>query len=252
MICRHRLLFDPPPTTASSVGGDKPSSDMRFSPPSSAYVAPSIAALYTTPGVHSDPGLRPVNVPIACGQFGERSPTRYGKKRTPPLPGGTLFASSASSSCDLPPPNACLASPTTRVQFMEHRSGKYPPVASQNGWIAAVGSGTVSALYPNSVPEVPKETTSRPSFTHPAPRALIMLSPLPTETGMPAGRPKNAPASGVTLPHSTSGGRSFGSVSKNRASTASHFASSISLASMSMTPIPLASPLSMCISPVMK
>lgn len=45
----------------------------------------------------TDPGPRPSSAPRACGQFGVRAPVRYGRKLTPPQPGGSRFASSVSS-----------------------------------------------------------------------------------------------------------------------------------------------------------
>lgn len=43
------------------------------------------------------PGLRPVSAPLACGQLGVRAPTRYGRKVTPPQPGGSAAAKRLSS-----------------------------------------------------------------------------------------------------------------------------------------------------------
>ncbi len=45
----------------------------------------------------TDPGPRPSNAPRACGQFGVRAPVRYGRKLTPPQPGGSRSANSVSS-----------------------------------------------------------------------------------------------------------------------------------------------------------
>ena len=116
-------------------------------------MAPSTAARYSSPGVLSDPGRRPVSAPEARGQLGDRSPTRYGRKRTPWHPAGTEAASAASSLCGRA--DMAATSATTCVQFIVHSNGRYPPVASQNGAMAPSGSCTARALYPNSVPLVP-------------------------------------------------------------------------------------------------
>ena len=73
-------------------------------------------------------------------------------------------------------------SSVTRVQFMVHSSGIHAPVASQKGAMPPLLSSMGRLARPKSVPEVPREITQVPSFTAPAPSALIWLSPLPPHT----------------------------------------------------------------------
>ena len=258
-ICLQSAEREPPPTQMSSDAGATPSSVSRDAPPRSAYVAPSIAARYATPGSARDPGRRPSSAPVASGQLGVRSPTRYGRKRTPPQPGGTSRARAASASCDAasaPPPTPggfahARASSTTRVQLRVHSRGRYPPSASQKGAMAPVTSRIGLSLAPNSVPEVPSETTRRPGRVAPTPTAAHALSPEPVATRHPPGNPVASDASRVTTPTWASGGRtSFGSMRRSRASTASHCLSSYVLERRSKTPKPLASPASVATMPV--
>jgi len=126
-------------------------------------------------------------------------------------------------------------------------------VASQNGATAPVVSITAVDEYPNTVPLVPRLTTSSPSDTHPAPKALIMLSPLPTLTSAPGGTsPASHPrdASAVTTPIVPSGGTRSGNVDLNRGSTKLQRFSSNSRVFTSMTPMPDASPRSIASTPV--
>ena len=65
-----------------------------------------------------------------------------------------------------------------------------PPVLSTIGLLEA----------PNSVPEVPREMTQSPSFTAPAPSALIWLSPLPGATMTSCDSPNASATSLVNFP----------------------------------------------------
>ena len=177
----------------------------------------------------------------------------YGRNLTPSHPGGTDAASL--TICPWSQPYQSSGSSTTLVQFIVHSSGRYPPVASQKGATAPVASMTGVEEYPKTVPLVPKLTTKSPSSTHPAPKALIMLSPLPTETMAPAGinpSSQELDASAVTVPSTplSSGSTMSGNVRLNLGSTNSHRSSRNDRVVRSKTPIPDASPGSVAISPV--
>ena len=117
--------------------------------------------------------------------------------------------------------------------------------------MAPVTSNTGTSLAPNSVPDVPSETTRRPGRVAPTPIAAQALSPDPVATRHPAGNPVDSAASRVTTPTAASGGRMFfGSMLMRRSSTASHCASSYRPVRISKTPKPLASPASVATAPV--
>lgn len=86
------------------------------------------------------------------------------------------------------------------MQLSVHSSGRPAPVASQKGQMAPLGSRIGCGATPNTVPEVPRDTTSWPGSTTPAPSALIALSPEPGETERPGGRPSEVAADGCRCP----------------------------------------------------
>jgi hypothetical protein len=72
------------------------------------------------------------------------------------------------------------------------------PVESQKGATVPVVSATGLELKPNTHPLVPRDNTSTPSLTAPAPNADIMLSPPPGATTVDCGRLYRIAAAGVS------------------------------------------------------
>mmetsp|Transcript_19541 Transcript_19541/g.48812 ORF Transcript_19541/g.48812 Transcript_19541/m.48812 type:complete len:252 (+) Transcript_19541:331-1086(+) len=249
MMRRHSGLLLPPPTRRTSAqSAGTPRSCIARSPASSENVAPSSAARYSRPGRERCPARSPTSAPLACGQLGVRSPTRYGTKVRPSQPMGSASARAVISSRERP--YAARTSSGTLAQLSVQRSGSPPPVASRKGQTAPVASRAARNAFANIVPLVPKLIATRPSVVHPQPSALIMLSPPPAETGMPGVSPSFAATSGSSTPARSVGPMRGGSLWMSCASIICAAASSHFLAVVSRSPVPLASPHSITSEPV--
>ncbi|KFI76880.1 hypothetical protein BMON_0787 [Bifidobacterium mongoliense DSM 21395] len=89
MIWHHRRSRAPPPTSVISAGG----SGNDASPCAMENATPSSVARARSAAVVS--GVMPTKAPLTASfMTGNRSPARYGRQRTPLLP-GTLRASSS-------------------------------------------------------------------------------------------------------------------------------------------------------------
>ena len=105
----------------------------------------------------------------------------------PRAPAGTPDTSASNPAWSRP--NRSRAHSSGSVQLSTHASGSQPPVESQNAETSRRGSIAGAVACPNTVPDVPRLITATPGTTAPTPIAAHMLSPPPTETGIPAGRP---------------------------------------------------------------
>ena len=76
--------------------------------------------------------VRPTNAPRASGsQIGERSPARYGRKRSPSAPGATSAASAIDVSACGPPPRTSSRYHSKRLPGRGHRPTDDPPLGER-------------------------------------------------------------------------------------------------------------------------
>lgn len=156
-VDRHRLEDHAPPRLppAGHAPGrlDGPARQLGDGPPP--RLAPRSAADERERRVRvgAEP-VQPVIVPVACGRFGVRSPSRTGTTTAPSL------RSAASRST----PSSAATRSTASVQA----SGRCRPVASAKAATTPAGSAAASTLTAYTVPDVPRPRTWRPTRSCPA------------------------------------------------------------------------------------
>src|SRR5690625_37340 len=189
---RTALLRAPPPTRMARRGVAPVAVTSASMPSASVQSRPSTDARAISARVVRL--VSPCIVPVASGRLGVRSPSRYGRKVTPPAPGSADRARSASSSWSTPSVRAARS--RIRAALSVQARGRNRPVASAKPLTIPVPSATGSSTTADATPDVPIEPTTSAGCVSSASAAAV-LSPVPGAIAVPRCSPTTSAGSGI-------------------------------------------------------